>query len=95
MLDSLQQAAAALGAQAQDDRAGELDGRGQIGGDRGLDLVVGQVFGRAEDAEAGVGDHHVDPSQPDCNAAAQVRLLHRPADGGAPGCAVRWLGHPL
>jgi hypothetical protein len=45
------------------DRTGEPDGPRQVGGDHDLDLVVGQVLGRAEDAQAGVEYHRVDPLQ--------------------------------
>ena len=61
------------------DRTSELDGRHQVGGDHDLELLVGQVPSRAEDARADVGDHHVDPlqmgfSSPGCCWPLRCRL---------------------
>jgi len=59
----LQDAAPTLFAQIRYDRAGQLDGRGQVGGDRVVDVGVGEFLGRAQDPVAGVGDHDVDPTE--------------------------------
>ena len=43
--------------------ADELDGGGQVGGQDGLDLLVGQFLSGAEDAVSGVADGDVDPPE--------------------------------
>ena len=43
--------------------ADELDGAGQVGGDDVVDLGVGEFFGGAEQAVAGVADDHVDAAE--------------------------------
>jgi hypothetical protein len=52
--------AAALGPQVRQGRADHLDRAGQVGRDNVLDLVVGQLLGRAEQTVAGVIDDDVD-----------------------------------
>ncbi len=55
--------AAALGPQVRQGRADQLDRAGQVGRDDVVDLVVGQLLGRAEQAVAGVIDDDVDPPE--------------------------------
>jgi hypothetical protein len=57
-------AAAALGAKVRRHRADELDRSNQVGGDHVIDLRVGKLFGRAEQAVAGVAYDRVDASEP-------------------------------
>jgi hypothetical protein len=45
------------------DGADELDGARQIRGDQLVDLRVAELFGRADDAVAGIGDHDIDPTE--------------------------------
>jgi hypothetical protein len=59
----LQEVAAALGAQVRGDRAGEVDGGGDVGVDLAGDLPVGEFLGQADEAVTGVGDDHVDTAQ--------------------------------
>ena len=57
-------------------RSDELDAGGQVRGEDGLDLFVGEFLGGAEDAVSGVADRDVDPAEVGDSA------LHDVSQGG-------------
>ena len=59
----LDDAPAGLGPEVRQYSPDQVGGAGQIGGDDVLDLLVGELFGGAEQSVAGVADDHVDASQ--------------------------------
>ena len=71
----------------------ELDRPDQVGGDHVIDLLVGELLSRAEQAVAGVAYDHVDAFEPSERAFDDIANRH--CVGHAEGFGVERFGIPL